>query len=188
MIIHNYATIKSLPSVIVRIGVWKHSLLWRDIVEQTLLLLHLLREESNLRLSILTYWEALAVKLSRIGASSELRNVAMWGRVLRSICIGVWVLHGRSIVWVELSIVQSHHLVVVHRVHVVEITLIMLVPAATVVSVLAIILLTSSIPVAFFSMIMALVVSKFVDSSRWRFFPLVLLIREIPLDSYTFFI
>lgn len=61
MIIQNYATIKSLPSVIVRIGVgvqiWvgvgKHSLLWRDIVEQTLLL-HLLREQSHLRLSSLS--------------------------------------------------------------------------------------------------------------------------------------
>lgn len=61
MIIHNYATIKSLPSVIVRIGVgvqiWvgvgKKSLLWRDIVEQALLL-HLLREQSHLRLSSLS--------------------------------------------------------------------------------------------------------------------------------------
>lgn len=60
MIIHNYATIKSLPSVIVRIdvgvdiwiGVRKHSLLWRDIVEQALLL-DLLREKSHLGLSVL---------------------------------------------------------------------------------------------------------------------------------------
>ena len=112
----------------------------------------------------------------------------MRGRVLGSILIDVWILHGRNIVWVELSIVQSHHLVVVHRVHVVEVTLILFVPATTVVSVLTVILLASSITITFLSMFVALVISKFVDSPWRRFLSFVLFIREIPFNSYVFFI
>lgn len=130
----------------------------------------------------------MAVELSRIGISSELSDVVMRGRVLRSILVDVWILHGRSIVWIELSVVQSHHLVVVHRVHVVEVTLILFIPATTVVSVLTVILLTSSITVAFLSMFMALIVSKFVDSSWRRFLSLVFFIREVPLNSDVFLI
>lgn len=49
-----------------------------------------------------------------VGTPSELCNIAMRSVVLRSILVDVWILHGRSIVWIELSVVQSHHLVVVH--------------------------------------------------------------------------
>lgn len=112
----------------------------------------------------------------------------MRGRVLGSILIDVWILHGRNIVWVELSVVQSHHLVVVHRVHVVEVTLVLFVPATTVVSVLTVILLPSSITIAFLSMFVALVISKFVDSPWRRFLSFMLFIRKIPFNSYVFFI
>lgn len=34
--------------------------------------------------------------------------------VLRSILIDVWVLHGREVVGIELPVIQTHHLVIVH--------------------------------------------------------------------------
>jgi hypothetical protein len=77
-------------------------------------------KEPHLWLDIRISWEDLSVELIWIVISSELGNIGMGHYViLRSILIDVWIMHWGRILRIKLPIVQPHHLIVMHRVHVV---------------------------------------------------------------------
>lgn len=96
--------------------------------------------------------------------------------------VGVGVLHGRRVVRIVFSVVQSHHGVVVHRIHVRQVPLVLLVSAAAGLPVIVPHEVPCSLATALLP-IHPLVVPKLVDPSGRRSLPIVSLLRKIPFHS-----
>ena len=81
--------------------------------------------------------EDLSVKLVLEVRRTKLGNVGMWDDILRPRGVAIWIMHGRGVVGVVLAVIEPHHLVVVHRVHIRKVLLILFVPSTAILPIVA---------------------------------------------------
>ena len=157
-----------------------------SVIAELLALWRVVLVGEALRRHSLAIGEGLPIELTLKVGRPELGYIGVRNHLRMGMGVAVGVVHGGRVIGVVLTVVETHHGVVVHGVHIGQVPLVLLVPATTrppiISHQISRTLATALLPVH------PLVVPKLIDSSRWRSLPIVPLLRKIPFHSQFFLI